>query len=74
MTKKFNPLFDTRETFNSNVMTASEDNTIKTITASDHIVPLSPTTGKPMQKSYCRDVPVWVCAESRLVLPFKKEV
>lgn len=72
MTKPFNPLLDKRRNpvnaehnTGSIEMNASEDSEI---TGS---APVSPISGRPMIKAFCRDVPVWVDPSNRLVLPMK---
>lgn len=59
--KKFNPLLDKKQT--TNQITASVD---------DVMAPLSPKSGRPMRLAKCRDVPVWIDTQDRLIIPHKK--
>lgn len=66
---KFNPLLDKRKRKNEGTNYSVELNAADNeVTGS---VPLSPVTGRPMIKAFCRDVQVWVDPDSRLVLPMR---
>jgi len=57
--------------FNSKITTAASSNVLD-ITKPQLNAPISPVTGIPMRRSMCRDVPVWFCDRSRIVLPMAK--
>jgi len=71
MAKPFNPLLDKHR---AKELSASEESVpnIELLASGENSPPLSPSTGKPMEFAKCRNVPVWVCPTSRLVVPFKK--
>jgi hypothetical protein len=65
MTKPFNPLFDKLPT------TADVQQTQQEIVASMNNIPLSPSSGQPMQLAYIGDIPVFADLANRIVFPVR---
>lgn len=67
MSKPFNPLKK-----NKSANTENNVNTTMIASYDNGLTPLSPISGRPMVKAFCRDVPVFCDLENRLVLPVKR--
>lgn len=66
MTKVHNPLLDKRKNRKPTEITASDDNVM------EGDGPISPVSNRRMTRAMCGNIPVWLDAPARLILPVKK--
>jgi hypothetical protein len=67
MSKGFNPLLDKRK--KPVEMNASDINPSNVMEGDG---PISPVSNRRMERAMCGNVPVWLDAQARLILPIKK--